>query len=145
MPWDVSSALELDALVIAALTDCTPAMEASERALRDRIEANFDSESAAGDVWDPLKPRTLADRADKGFPPGPILYRTGQLRAVATAVHGHGSDWAEVGAPDDHPYASAHAGSGSHDHVPLRDFLAVDDAFIEGVGSALVEHIEKGG
>jgi phage gpG-like protein len=44
----------------------------------ERIEAErFDAE---GYGWAPLAPATLEDRARQGFPPGPILHRTGELR-----------------------------------------------------------------
>ena len=42
----------------------------------------FATEGAAGrGAWRKLAPRTLDDRRRKGFPPGPILVRTGALRA----------------------------------------------------------------
>ena len=49
--------------------------------IRAAHSAVFSSEGALGrGKWAPLKPATLADRRRKGFPPGPILLRTGALK-----------------------------------------------------------------
>lgn len=55
--------------------------------IRAAFARNFDSEGSTGrGAWAPLKPRTLAERARLGYGPGPILTRSGALRAhVLTA------------------------------------------------------------
>lgn len=56
---------------------------------------NFDTEGASGrGPWAPLAPSTLRDRARLGFPPGPILTRTGALRAHVLAAD---ADISQVG------------------------------------------------
>lgn len=58
----------------SVLRDVVPVIRAAHR-------ANFRTEGAAGrGRWAPLKPRTLADRRRRGYPPGPILTRSGALR-----------------------------------------------------------------
>ena len=54
--------------------------------------------------WQPLAPATLEDRARKGFPPGPILTRTGTLREGFVATLG--SDYVRV--HNDVPYYEYH-------------------------------------
>lgn len=143
MPWDVKRALEKDAIFRAALSDCKPAMEDAKDLLVEQINGNFDRESAGERRWRPLAPATLRDRKQKGFPPGPILHRTGNLRNAATEVQEVTSTSAAVGAPDDHPYAKFHAGSGPRSTIPLRDFLAVRAPTIQQIDRAIVAHLEK--
>lgn len=147
MPWDLRSidhAISLNELLIDAMRDCSPAMAEAEQLLVQQIEANFATESAAGDGWQPLAEMTLEDRARKGFGPGPILERTGELRKAATSIREHDHESAAVGAPDDH-YAKYHASSAPRSKIPLRDFLAVSPTTIDKVEGELVKHIEKGG
>jgi phage gpG-like protein len=49
-----------------------------EKAMLDEMSNVFDAE---GPGWQALAPATIADRRAKGFAPGPILDRTGRLRA----------------------------------------------------------------
>lgn len=49
------------------------------------VRENFETEGAAsGHPWPPLKASTVLDRRRKGFPPRPILVRTGRLKRSAT-------------------------------------------------------------
>ena len=147
MPWaprTIHHATSLTELLIDAMRDCSPVMAQAEHALVEQIEANFATESAAGDGWQPLAQATLEDRARKGFGPGPILERTGELRKAATSIREHDHESAAAGAPDDH-YAKYHASSAPRSKIPLRDFLAVSPATIDKVETGLVNHIEKGG
>src|SRR4051794_23528439 len=51
------------------------------RLVRDRITDNFDDE---GPGWAPLAPSTVLSRAALGYPPGPILHRSGRMRRSLT-------------------------------------------------------------
>lgn len=50
----------------------------------DFFENNKETFDSEGPGWEPLKPSTIRDRKSKGFPAGPILVRTGKLRASLT-------------------------------------------------------------
>ena len=57
-------------------------MTAAVPTIRAAHRENFTTEGASGrGAWAALAPRTLAERARLGFGPGPILTRTGALRA----------------------------------------------------------------
>lgn len=57
-----------------ALTDALPSIRAAHR-------RNFTTEGASGrGRWAPLAPSTILERARLGYPPGPILKRTGALQ-----------------------------------------------------------------
>lgn len=80
---------------------------------------NFKTESFEGYIWQALKPRTLADRKAKGFPPGPILYRTGKLKRNHTITETNTGciwDWKT-------PYASGHQFGVPARHLPARPFI----------------------
>lgn len=143
MPWDIEQAIRLDAQLLANVEDMSPAMAVSRDILVRAIEKNFETESAAGDPWEELKPSTIEDRHRKGFEDGPILHRTGDLQAAATAHREYGADYVEVGLQDDHPYGKYHVSSEPRSIIPLRDFLAVGEEDIDAMGDAIVEHIER--
>lgn len=55
--------------------------------IRSGFARNFDTEGAAGrGSWAALSPRTLAERSRLGYSPGPILTRSGALRAHVLAA-----------------------------------------------------------
>lgn len=145
MPWDADNALRLDVQFVARLNNLTPAMSEARDLLVAQVEENFASESAAGEGWEYLKDSTLRDRARKGFPPAPILERTGNLKAAATGHREVGIDYAEVGLQEGHPYGHFHIASGSRDLIPLRDFLAVSEETIYKIDDAIIEHLERDG
>ena len=103
-----------------------------QQTLEPATKRNFKSEGFAGQRWQALKPRTLADRAAKGFPPGPILYRTGKLsRSYSIQVKGNIVvwDWRT-------PYASTHQWGVLAAHLPARPFilgLGATPADVQGV------------
>lgn len=68
------------------LKDYSPAMEQIGALLLASYARNFAAQGRP--PWVPLKPKTIQDRVRKGFGPGPILQRTGLLRAAA-AERGH--------------------------------------------------------
>jgi phage gpG-like protein len=54
--------------------------------MQKSIEKNFASEGRP--KWQALAGETLEDRANKGFSPGPVLTRTGNLRDELTSLRG---------------------------------------------------------
>lgn len=144
MPFDLSDAIAKDEELIAALEDLSPAMAEMEQALVDGIERNFDTESAAGEAWAPLAASTQRDRARKGYgASGPILVRTGGLRADATKHRKHDASSCEVGFEPDHEIARYHMGDGPRSKIPLRDALAQGEETFAKTDAALVAHLEK--
>lgn len=98
-----------------------PAIKAGvEGPLTQEAMRNFGTESYGGQKWQPLKPRTLADRAAKGFPPAPILYRTGKLKNTRNIEMK--SDCVNWHWPTD--YASAHQFGVPSSHLPARPFIS---------------------
>ena len=143
MPWDVDDPLRADAEFVGRLEDLGPALaRVRDEVLVPAIESNFATESAAGNLWRPLAPATIADRLRKGFDEGPILRRTGDLASAATGHREVGSDYVEVGLADGHPYGKYHASSAPRSRIPLRDFLAVPEEAVEKCGEILSDHVE---
>lgn len=142
MPWNVDGPLRLLEGLSRRISNATPAMERSRDIAAKAIEENFDAESAAGEAWEPLADATVEDRAAKGFEPGPILDRTGDLRRAATAHQAVGDDFAEVGLEEGHPYGHFHVSSRARTRIPLRDFLAVSEAKRDEIERAIVEYLE---
>lgn len=123
-------------------------------ALRDAFDLNF---AAEGPMWEPLRPRTIAERERLGFEgKHPILERTGQLRFSATDAS-HPDHVEEMGQVSDgvfilmlgsnHPhYDLLHFGgmNSSNRPVPARPMMVIhdfqfqqlDDAFERIVTSA---------
>lgn len=100
--------------------DIPPALtKGVKNTLAPQAKANFDTESYSGAPWQPLKPRTIADRKAKGFPPGPILYRTGKLKnnnIIQQTAEGCIWDWKT-------PYASSHQFGVPANHLPARPYI----------------------
>lgn len=143
MPWDVEDAETKDEALCGRLDDMSPAMERARNVLVDRVEKNFDTESAAGQAWEPLAPSTIEDRAANGFSAGPILKRSGALRADATSVHEYDAHSAAVGTNDTVGYAKYHASDAPRTKIPLRDFLAVAEEDIVEIERDIIAHIER--
>lgn len=71
----------------ATMDDVPDVLRSAVPTIREAHRAVFSSEGSAGrGRWAPLAPRTLAERARLGFGPGPILVRTGALRAHVLAA-----------------------------------------------------------
>lgn len=65
----------------ATIDELPDVLQEALPSIREAHAAVFDTEGQAGrGSWASLAPSTLEDRARKGFPPGPILFRTGALR-----------------------------------------------------------------
>ena len=142
MPFDTSDAQAKDDALCAAIGDMTPAMEASVLVVADGIEANFRSESSAGDPWEQLAASTVAERMRKGYGPAhPILNRESVLKNVASAHRVANASGAEVGSDDSIPYARAQADG--YGNIPARDFLAQTSLTIDAIDRAIQDHLER--
>lgn len=146
MPFDTTDATAKDDALCAALRDMRPAMQQSTRIVADGIEANFRGESSAGKAWKPLAPSTVRQREKKGFGgEHPILHRTGEVKALASAHREATADGAEVG-PDGPEWIGVHLGGADGfggGRVPVRDFLAQSDQTIGEIERAILEHLER--
>lgn len=143
--------LELDATVATAkdlalearLADMSPAMRALMAVVVADIDANFASESAAGENWAPLADSTIRDRKAKGFAAGPILQRTGALRRSASAHQSSGAHDAEVGPDGSAAYVGFHMAAGPRSKIPLRDAIVLRDTSIDKIDTIIAEFIEN--
>lgn len=142
MPWDTSDAERKDVRLAAAVADMGEPMRKATDIIAAGIVDNFASESAAGEAWEPLAESTLEDRARKGFPPGPILRRTGELKAAASAYRASDGESAEVG-PDGCDYAKFHVSLEPRSKIPLRDFLAMPDERLDEIETAILAHLDS--
>lgn len=103
MGWDIAKAEADDDDLCTSLVDLSEVTSAWADVITNAISENFASESAGSEPWASLADSTLADRKRKGFAPGPILQRTGDLRDAATSERNIDATSAEVGFPNDHP------------------------------------------
>ena len=146
MPFDTTHAAAMDAALCAAIMDLRPAMEVCTRIVADGIEANFRSESCAGDAWAPLAARTVEERERKGFGGAhPILNRTSVLKNCASAYREAMTNGAAVG-PDGCDYAGVHLGGADGfggGRVPVRDFLVQSTQTIDAIDAAIIAYLES--
>lgn len=144
MPWDVTDAVRKDLALAEALSDLTEPMRKAADIAAKAIDANFDAEASGGNAWEPLAQYTLDDRAAKGFPPGPILQRTGDMRRDASAYREIDKDGMAIG-PDSVDYAKFHASEEPRRVIPKRDFLIVGVEAEDDIEAAIFAHLEAAG
>lgn len=144
MPWDVTDAEHKDVILASAVDDMGEPMRKAVDIIAAGIEDNFASESAAGEAWQELAESTIEDRARKGFPPGPILRRTGDLQRAASAYRSSDKESAEVG-PEGVDYAKFHISLDPRTKIPLRDFLAQSDERLDEIEAAILAHLDSAG
>lgn len=145
----------LEAVVDAfpdALRDAVPEIRLAHRAV-------FSTEGTAGrGRWQPLAASTIADRRRKGYPPDPILLRSGDLRrhvleapAVIRRTRG---GWELVIAPErvvagtGRPYYAIHArggqaGRGGSATIPARPMVAVGPASAVRITSRISRYLRQ--
>lgn len=107
------------------VSDWTDAFKIVDSYMHD-VFANdvFSTEGAIiGSPWDPLKPRTLQEKARKGYPKD-ILVRTGKMKNAFQ--NNYGKDFAQMSNPT--PYFKYHQSRtrGSR-NLPRRAMLAFGD------------------
>jgi len=72
-----------------------PLMASIAETMRVAVLKNFETEGRRlGEPWEPLAHSTIKDRQKKGYWPGKILQRTGQLKR--SIVSSYGDDYAQV-------------------------------------------------
>lgn len=129
--------------------DLKPVNERIMREYRKQIDRQFRSEgSTAGFPWRPLAPATIRDRVRKGFPPGPILQRTGDLRdSLVESNHSRGckgntaQGWF-IGTQVE--YAKYHQSRAPRKQLPRRAFLVISRPFKLFVIRTIHRFIVKG-
>jgi phage gpG-like protein len=139
MSFDFSDAEEKDKKLTHAIADMTPAMEKSQTIIEESIARRFGEEGDGRSAWKPLAASTIADRKRKGFPPGPILQRTGDLKDSIKGSHTR--DSAEAGPSEDVEYAKYHLGEGR----VKREFLALTESEADSIENAIFDHLEQSG
>lgn len=123
--------------------DMSSVMKAISETLLDHTEENFAQEGRP--KWPDLASSTIKERTRKGYWPGMILQRRGELAAAVTAFH----DGTSAGVSVAKPYAAIHqfggkAGRGRKVTIPPRPFLPIQNAegeLQEGVDDEIVELI----
>lgn len=133
--------MKLD-LFIAKSEDLTPVWQIAREDMRRDIKKVFETEGASmGERWVGLSKNTIKDRKRKGFPPSPILVRTGTLRNSLLGGS-YGIDritrqsW-EYGT--NVPYAIYHQSRKPRHKLPRRAFLYISNKF----KGDLVRYIHK--
>jgi phage gpG-like protein len=136
MPWDTTAACDADERLVAGIADMSPAMKRVKDQMLDAVRSHFEGESDGSSPWVPLAAATVEDRRRKGFGPGPILHRTGDLAGSFTGDHDAAS--AEIGT--DRPHAVLHEeGKG----VPRRPFLEMSARDIDAIDALLVAYLRE--
>lgn len=119
--------------------------EISELLLKRTLQ-RFDSErDPERRRWSPLTTYTLVRRLAEGYPEGPILRRSGELRGAIHIIRGSaaGSVYTNTGAqsrigiddPSIVPYAAAHQNGAPG--LPKRRFLGISRLDVKAVDSLL--------
>lgn len=116
------------------IQDLQPVNEKLIEEFRNEIKLQFETQGGrSGFPWAPLKPSTIRGRVRAGFPPGPILVRTGALRDSLVESH-HA-----LGCKSNTPkgwfigtqvkYAVYHQSRSPRTKIPRRAFLAITRQF----------------
>ena len=129
-------------LMLEDMEDLSPVWEIAREDMMRDVKDVFETEGASmGEKWVGLSKATIKDRKRKGFPPYPILYRTGALKNSLLGGSG-GIDvvdrWGwEYGTRI--PYAIYHQSRRPRRRLPRRAFLYVSNKF----KGDLVKYIHK--
>ena len=144
------------------LSDLSPVMKEIGESLLFSTEKRFDhTEAPDGTQWAPRSPVTLARYAKQGGSIGPILHRTGELRAFgypssdATSVTiGTNTLWAAAmqfgavkGSLGAYWYTSKKGktveGSSPWGNIPARPFIGISDSDRAGIEDTVVEWLAR--
>jgi phage gpG-like protein len=133
------------------LRSVQPALrEAVDTIVRDRIEDNFATESAAGDPWVSLGERAQDERRRGGYgEDGPILQRRGRLKRQAlmkgiwTFQGQEGFAYVTAGAFRTASYGPLHqtGGRGQYRDVPARPFLVINEQDVDDIARIIEEYV----
>lgn len=139
MPWDFSDAEAKDDRLARAAAEMQGPMAQAAEIVSKAIDNNFATESAAGDAWPPLAPKTIEQRLKQGYGAGPILQRSHDLRGSMKA--GSDNESAEVGPSEDIPYAWTHEAGDPSRNIPARPFLRITVADEQEIENAILDHL----
>ncbi len=111
--------------------------------MQDSVEENFEKEGRP-DKWQKLKPSTIKQRTKKGYWPGRILQRRGELAASITSKYDKHS--AIVGT--NKIYAAIHqfggdAGRGGKVKIHARPYLKLDDDEVNSIIKAVLDNFNS--
>lgn len=121
----------------AAAGDLRPLMDQISASLAAQTEDAFERERdpETGEAWARLAPATIEQREERGYWPGLILQRTGQM--ADSIVADAGADFASLAI--DAPYAFWH--QVGTDRMPARPILGISDALAEDILDLTEAHI----
>ncbi len=123
--------LKLD-LMVSKTTDLTPVWAIARQNIIRDIKKVFETEGGSmGQKWVGLSKNTIKDRERKGFPPRPILVRTGTLRnslfGGKLGIDKMTKNSWEYGTSV--PYAIYHQSRRPRRKLPRRAFLYISNKF----------------
>lgn len=111
--------------LLANLKERTPLMKQISGIMLDNVHQNFESEGRPH--WVSLADQTITDRRNKGYWPGKILQRTGQLLKSVTAKYDN--DSAQVGTNKN--YAALHQFGGTINQA-ARSSIYTQSRYLKG-------------
>lgn len=122
--------------------------------IREAHRATFTSEGARGrGRWQPLTASTLADRRRKGYPPGPILVRSGKLRDhvlnTPAVIRRTGREVSLTIKPTPtvagtgRPYYRVQALGGGRSSIPSRPMVAIGSSSATKVSAAVSRNLQR--
>lgn len=138
----------------ATMRELEDVLRESVPTIRAAHRATFTSEGARGrGKWQPLAARTLADRRRKGYPPGPILVRSGKLKAhvlnTPAVTRRTGRDVTLTIAPSPtvagtgKPYYRVQALGGGPSAIPSRPMVAIGSTSATKVSAAISRNLQR--
>lgn len=120
-----------------------PAMRNVAGIMHDAVEENFEAQGRPR--WKPLKPPTIKQREKKGYWPGKILQRRGELAtSITEKINDHS---AAVGTNKKYAaiqHLGGKAGKGQKVTIPARPYLKLTDRDFKEIQKAVVEYLKDG-
>jgi phage gpG-like protein len=115
-----------------AASDLSDVMAVVASDMLAAVDENF--ETGGKGKWPPLAPSTIAKRRGSS---AQILVDTAVMRGATTPTSG--ANFAEVG--NNTSYAPFHVSKAARQKIPLRDFLELDDEFLEGAADEILSSV----
>ena len=126
--------------VARAAGDMSPVMREISEIFYDQTMENFEQEGRP--AWEALAPATIAERTRRGYWPGKILQRSGELKS---AVHPFSSN-DEAGVAVAKPYAAIQqlgglAGRGHAAEIPARPYLPLEPGTLDQLQAETADNV----
>ena len=135
-------------MYISRSEDLSPVWYKVRDTFKKDVSEAFRSEGASiGEHWLGLSKSTIKDRKRKGYPPKPILVRSGDLRDSLTSGNSYTIDnvskrfW-EYGT--EIPYAIYHQSRKSRKKLPRRVFLDISNKFKGDLVQSIHRYLKTG-